>query len=84
MAVIKIENFGGEMPSVSARALPDAAAQENSNLFAGTAEFRPLKSDVSAGTSVAAAKSLFRIDPHSPGSPARRPAAMCVGRSMGM
>ncbi len=66
MAVIKIENFGGEMPSVSARALPDAAAQENSNLFAGTAEFRPLKSDVSAGTSVAAAKSLFRIDPTQP------------------
>ncbi|AFU45870.1 hypothetical protein C380_10845 [Acidovorax sp. KKS102] len=66
MAVIKIENFGGEMPSVSARALPDAAAQENSNLFAGTAEFRPLKSDVSVGTSVAATKSLFRIDPSQP------------------
>lgn len=66
MPVIKIENFGGEMPSVSARALPDAAAQENSNLFAGTAEFRPLRADSAVGTSVAAAKSLFRIDPSQP------------------
>lgn len=66
MPVIKIENFGGEMPSVSARALPDAAAQENSNLFAGTTEFRPLKSDLSVGVSVSSAKSLYRIDPSQP------------------
>lgn len=66
MPVIKIDNFGGEMPSMSPRALPDAAAQENRNLFAGTTEFRPLKGDTSAGVSVAAAKSLFRIDSTQP------------------
>lgn len=66
MPVIKIENFGGEMPSLSARALPNEGAQENSNLFAGAVEFRPLKTDTSIGVSVAGAKSLFRISPAQP------------------
>jgi hypothetical protein len=43
MAVIKIDNFGGEMPSMSPRALPVNAAQTNANLYLGTNEFRPLK-----------------------------------------
>ena len=66
MAVIKIENFGGELPSVSPRALPPNAAQENRNLFMGVAEFRPLKADAVVGASVTAAKSLYRIDATQP------------------
>lgn len=66
MAVIKIENFGGEMPSVSPRALPPDAAQENRNLFMGVTEFRPLKADAVVGASVTAAKSLYRIDATQP------------------
>lgn len=66
MPAIKIENFGGEMPSMSARALPANAAQENRNLFMGVSEFRPLKADTSVGTSVAGAKSLYRIDATQP------------------
>lgn len=62
MAVIKIDNFGGELPSVSPRALPPDAAQENRNLFMGVSEFRPLKTDASVGASVTAAKSIYRID----------------------
>jgi len=62
MTVIKIENFGGEYPSMSPRALPDAGAQTNSNLFMGVAEFRPLMVDSAVGVSVSPARSLYRID----------------------
>jgi len=42
VAVIKIKNFGGLRPSVSAQVLPDDGAQVAQNLLASTAEFRPL------------------------------------------
>lgn len=66
MAAIKITNFGGELPSISPRALPDNAAQENANLFMGVNEFRPLKNDNAVGAAVAASKSLYRIDATQP------------------
>ena len=66
MSVIRIDNFGGELPSASPRALPANAAQENRNLFMGVTEFRPLKADAVIGTSVTAAKSLYRIDATQP------------------
>lgn len=62
MPVIKIENFGGEMPSMSARALPPNAAQENRNLLLGTAEFRPQMADLSAGAVAAGAQTLRRFN----------------------
>lgn len=62
MPVIKIENFGGEMPSMSARALPPNAAQENRNLLLGTAEFRPQMVDLSAGSVTAGAQTLRRFN----------------------
>lgn len=66
MAVITIENFGGEMPSVSPRALPGGAAQENRNLYQLTNEFRPQKDDASVGAGAAGAKSLYRVSSSSP------------------
>lgn len=62
MPVIKIENFGGEMPSMSARALPPNAAQENRNLLLGTAEFRPQMVDLAAGSVTAGAQTLRRFN----------------------
>ena len=62
MAVIKVESFGGEMPSVSPRALRGAAAQVNTSLFLGANEFRPLPTDVIETTGLANAKTLYRID----------------------
>lgn len=45
MPVIRVVNFGGEVPSASARALPDTAAQEASDIMPGTVEFRPTLGD---------------------------------------
>jgi hypothetical protein len=65
MAVIKIENFGGEMPSTSARALPGDAAQINQNLLLASREFRPLLNDTvltgAGNTGLNGAKTLFRV-----------------------
>lgn len=62
MAVIRINNFGGEMPRVSPRALPVDLAQVNSNLLATATEFRPLLADsVPLGTAPAGAKTLYRL-----------------------
>ena len=61
MAVIKIENFGGEMPSTSARALPGDAAQINQNLLLASREFRPLLSDATVDAGLNGAKTLFRV-----------------------
>lgn len=43
MAVIKIDSFGGELPSVSSRALPANAAQVSKNLLMSSNEFGPLQ-----------------------------------------
>lgn len=62
MTIIKIDNFGGEMPSVSPRALPASAAQVNSNLFLATPEFRPLMQDATVGAVTAGSKTLHRLN----------------------
>lgn len=61
MAVLKIENFGGEMPSVSPRALPADAAQTNRNLFLATREFRPLADDLVVASCQSGTKTLHRF-----------------------
>lgn len=45
MAVIKISQFGGEMPSASSRAIPAGQARRAFNLLARVNEFRPLNKD---------------------------------------
>lgn len=64
MAVVRIEAFGGEAPSISGQALPGDLAQRNVNLYAGIREFRPLMADKDAGRSAvwngAAAKTIYR------------------------
>ena len=49
MPVIRINDFGGEQPSVSPRYLQEKSAQVASNLLASTPEFRPL---LGAGTPI--------------------------------
>lgn len=63
MAIIHITNFGGVMPALSARALPENGAQTNANLFLATTEFRPLKDASTVATGVTSgSKTLHRID----------------------
>jgi len=52
MSTIKIESFGGEMPSVSPRALPPNAAQKHQNLYSATTEFRPVNGTGAEDTNV--------------------------------
>ena len=61
MAALQITSFGGEQPSVSPRSLPATAAQVNSNLFLGSAEFWPLAADVVSGTAPAGTKTMHRF-----------------------
>ena len=60
MTIIKIDNFGGELPRVSPRALGEAA-QVNSNLLATSTEFRPLQADATITTAPAGAQTLYRM-----------------------
>ncbi len=61
MAVIKIDRFGGILPSVDARNLPDTNAQTAHNLDLRFGDFRPVKSiGDSVATVAAGAKSVFR------------------------
>jgi hypothetical protein len=60
MAVTKITTVGGLAPSISARALPDAAGQKAHNILPSIAEFRPTAGDVAvAPTSYA--KTIYRL-----------------------
>lgn len=61
MAVLKVTNFGGEIPRVSPRALPADASQRNQNLLATSVEFRPLQGDTDIGAAPAGSKSLYRL-----------------------
>ncbi len=61
MPAIKIENFGGELPSVSPRALPPNAAQENRNLYLATTEFRPLAQDAVSASTANGTRTLYRF-----------------------
>ena len=66
MAVIRIKQFGGEIPRMDPRALPAGAAKLNQNLLATSNEFRPMKGPLNVATAtdfagtVTNAKSLFR------------------------
>ena len=63
MAVIKINNFGGEVPSLSARALPADKARISYNLYPGVDEFRPLLENKDVATVGSSNPlSLFRLD----------------------
>lgn len=71
MSVIKIDNFGGEAPSVSERALGLGRARAASNLYSRTNEFRPLSNDTSYTPSPAIlsnAAALFRFSRDSTGA----------------
>lgn len=68
MASIKIDNFGGELPSVSPRSLPADAAQENRNLYLATREFRPLKADATVAACPSGTKTLHRFARKADGS----------------
>jgi len=61
MTTLKIDSFGGEMPSVSPRALPPQAAQTNSNLFLATSEFRPLSEDFTVAAAPLNTNSVYRF-----------------------
>lgn len=62
MPVIRLQNFGGELPSASARALPPNAARTSRNLLATSGEFRPLASDLATATAgVSNPKTLYRM-----------------------
>lgn len=49
MALLKLTNFGGELPRVKPRGLPDGAAQRYENLLATSADLRPLAGDKTVG-----------------------------------
>lgn len=50
MAVIKLQVFGGEVPSLSARSLPADKARISANLHPGVSEFRPLRENKMVAT----------------------------------
>ena len=75
MSFIKIEVFGGEMPSISPRALPPNGAQINRNLYTGINEFRPLGVDVPVSAASAGTKTLYRFSRDSTGEFSSNPAA---------
>ncbi len=61
MTVLKITNFGGRVPRVSPRALPDGAAQQYRNLLATSVELRPLAGDKTVAAATPGAKTLYRL-----------------------
>lgn len=61
MAVVKLTQFGGIMPSAQARRLPDESAQTAHNLDLSYGDFRPLaEAGASVATVATATKSIFR------------------------
>lgn len=59
--MIKIQNFTGELPRVSPRALGEAA-QTNKNLLTTSAEFRPLQADSTVASGTNNAVTLYRFN----------------------
>lgn len=49
MSMLKFTSFGGEVPRLTKRQLPDDKAQVAENLLADTSEFRPLHTDLDPG-----------------------------------
>lgn len=68
MTVLKITNFGGRVPRMSPRALPDGAAQRYENLLATSAELRPLAGDKTVAGAVPGAKTLYRLGRNADGT----------------
>jgi len=62
VTAIKIENFVGEMPSVSPRKLGATGAQVALDIHADTNEFIPLLADADKAAGVAGAKTLFLLE----------------------
>lgn len=66
MAIIRVKDFGGEIPRVPARELPPGAAVTNQNLLATAVEFRPVLAPVQRavaqanGVATPTAKTLWR------------------------
>lgn len=70
MAAIKLQVFGGEVPSASARALPADKARVSYNLYPGVDEFRPLREDLVVADSLplTGVKSLHRLERNADGT----------------
>ena len=68
MSILRIDNFGGEIPRVPARSLPGGAAQTNSNLLATATEFRPLLADGVVATATSGSKTLYRLSKDNTGA----------------
>lgn len=82
MTILKITNFGGELPRVSPRALRADAAQVNSNLLATSSEFRPLLGDSVIGTAPAGAKTLYRLSRDASGNLRTDPASGWIAETV--
>lgn len=61
MSVLQLKSFGGEIPRVPARHLPDGAAVKYENLLATAEELRPLQDDKDVAAATANAKTLYRL-----------------------
>ena len=61
MTALKITQFGGVVPRVSPRALPDGAAQRYENLLATSTELRPLAGDKTVAAAAPGARTLYRL-----------------------
>lgn len=68
MTILRIDNFGGEVPRVSARALPLGTSTVNKNLLATSTEFRPLLGDSTVAAAPVGAKSLYRLSRNADGT----------------
>lgn len=62
MPVIRIDNFGGEMPRASARTLPPTHARVSYNMYHGGNEFRPNNADTVVASVAAGTKTLHRLE----------------------
>lgn len=60
MSVIKVTNFGGEIPRLLPRSLPADAAKENANLLATSSDFRPVMGPSTVAAAEGGAISLYR------------------------
>lgn len=68
MSLLKLTNFGGELPRVKPRGLPDGAAQRYENLLATSADLRPLAGDKTVGGAAGGALTLYRLSRNADGS----------------
>lgn len=83
MAVIVVRNFGGIVPAMSQRALPQDNATQNKALLATAREFRPLLTNVAyaSALSVSSPKSIYRMGLTSGGLPNTNPATGWIAKA---